>query len=117
MIHASAYLVKRFAHRAFEFLKDWYIESFRFVGNKTNSILRLFDRVLALVVTLRHFGEPLYQDRTVIGYILGFIFRSIRIAIALVVYTVVILIVCILYLIWLLIPIYIVYMVVWTLLF
>jgi hypothetical protein len=109
MISVPLYLARRLTHRIFEFLEDWYIESFYFVYEKTLNILRLFDGTLALVVTIRHFAQPLYQDKTIIGYILGFIFRAIRILIAVVVYTILILFIGALYLVWLSVPIYVLY--------
>ena len=72
-------------------------------------ILKRLDRFFALKITIRYWLQPLFQDRTFIGYILGPIFRTGRIATALMVYLVVIIIVAPVYAIWLLIPPYIVY--------
>ena len=109
MASALSYIVARFTHRILEFFEHWYVGSFRVVGTFTLGVLRRLDGVFALAVTLRYFFRPLYQDRTFIGHILGFIFRSVRALIAIIVYTVVILIISAVYLVWLLIIPYIAY--------
>ncbi len=62
------------------------------------------DRSFALAITLRHFFEPLYKDYSIIGRILGIVFRSARIVIGGVFYLVLAFVFAIVYLIWLAIP-------------
>ncbi|MDP2650567.1 MAG: hypothetical protein Q8P04_00500 [bacterium] len=109
MLTIARYLARGFIHRLFEFLEHWYWGSFRVAGEKFIDLLKDWDKFFALRITIRHWLQPLYQDRTFIGYILGPIFRTGRIAVALIVYLVVIVIVAPIYAIWLLIPPYIIY--------
>ena len=109
MLTVASYLVGRFLHRIFEFLEHWYWGSFRVAGGKFIDLLKDWDRFFALKITVRHWLQPLYQDRTFIGYVLGPIFRTGRIVLALVVYLTATALAGILYLLWLLIPPYILY--------
>ena len=106
------YLLNRLIFRIVEFFKHWYIHSFRIYTHFVISILERFDRQLAWKITLKYIFEPLYQDRSVIGYTLGFIFRSIRLIIGSVIYALIIAAAVFFYLIWLAIPIYIIYKIV-----
>lgn len=103
------YLLGRALYRIKLFLSDWYIGGFRLVSSKTINVLESLDRTWALVITLRNIFQPLYQDHTFTGRILGFIFRSIRIAIGLCLYTLVIAVALIVYLLIVVAPIYILY--------
>ena len=109
MLSVASYLAGRFLHRIFEFLEHWYPGSFRVAGGKFMELLADWDRFFALRITVRHWHEPLYQDRTFIGYILGPIFRTGRIILALIVYLLAAALAGLLYLPWLLIPPYIIY--------
>jgi len=109
MLTVAIYLASRFTRCVFEFLEHWYWGSFRAAGGKFIDLLKDWDRFFALKITLRHWLQPLYQDRTFIGYILGPIFRTGRIALALVVYLTLTALAGLLYLLWLLIPPYIIY--------
>lgn len=112
MLTVAIYLASRFIQCVFEFLEHWYWGSFQVAGGKFIDLLKDWDKSLALRITIRHWLQPLYQDRTFIGYILGPIFRTGRIALALVVYLTATVLAGLLYLIWLFIPLYIVYKIV-----
>jgi len=62
------------------------------------------DRSLAVAITLRHFFEPLYKDYSIIGRILGIVFRSARVVIGGVCYFFLMLVFAFAYVIWLAIP-------------
>jgi len=94
------YLTIRFVYRFQEFMKHWYVGGFMAISRQAVSLLEQLDRTFALQVTLRYIFEPLYQDRTVLGHILGFIFRSVRILLALVIYVVVLAVFTIIYFAW-----------------
>jgi hypothetical protein len=104
-----AYLFNRLFYRLTELFRHWYVNSFRLYSHFIISLLERLDRILAVKITLKHLSEPLYQDRSVIGYLLGFIFRSLRLLIGGVVYLIFITVAVILYLLWLSIPAYIIY--------
>lgn len=66
--------------------------------------LTVADRSFAVGVTLRHFFEPLYKDYSIVGRILGIVFRSARVAIGGVCYLFLALVFALAYVIWLAIP-------------
>jgi len=103
------YLLDSFLFRIYEFFKHWYYNSFRIYAHFIVSLLETFDRTIALRVTFTNLFEPLYQERNIIGYLLGFIFRSLRLLLGTILYVIVIVIAVTLYLAWLAIPLYIGY--------
>jgi len=106
---ATTYLFTRFFYRIFEFLEHWYLGSFKIASHFFISFLEKLDRTFALKITLRNLFQPLYSDRSFIGYILGFFFRSWRIIIGGIIYFFISIFAIALYLIWLLILPYIIY--------
>ncbi len=114
MVSIPKYLINLFTHRVFEFLEHWYIGSFRIVGEVLLGILSRLDKTFAVKVTIRHFFEPLYQDRTIIGYVFGIIFRTARLIIGASVYLFISIIVFGLYAIWLAIPVYFLARIFWN---
>jgi hypothetical protein len=105
MDFAPVYLVERLLYRIKDFFKHWYVDGSRWWGHKFLNILRGIDQTLALKITLIHFFEPLYRDYSVIGRILGVIFRTGRILIGAVVYLVIAIIFLVIYLAWLFLPV------------
>lgn len=103
------YITTRFAYRFQEFLRHWYLDSFTIISHFLVSLLERLDRTFALKVTLRHIFEPLYQDRTILGHLLGFVFRSLRLILAIAVYIVVVSFFVMFYLLWILLLPYVVY--------
>ncbi len=63
------------------------------------------DRTLAFRMTIRHLFEPLYKDYTVMGRILGPIFRFGRAFVGFVVYVFVGAVSLVVYLFWLILPV------------
>lgn len=112
MNFALIYLGQRLIYRIFEFLRHWYIKSikmyFNFILNKLESL----DRHFAFVITVKHIFQPLYKDYSIIGYVLGFLFRLLRLIIGAIVYTAIFIIAVFLYLVWLIAPIYILYQII-----
>lgn len=104
------YLANRFLYRLFRFFYDWYAGSAVFAWRAFRGFLLSFDDVLAVRVMLLNLFQPLYQDYTSLGYVLGFIFRVLRIALGVVIYPVFLLIALTLYLLWASIPLYIIYL-------
>jgi len=101
---APAYLVQRFFFRLGDFFHHWYVDGSRVIGHRFVTALEAADRSLAIRVTLRYFFMPLYRDYTVIGRILGVIFRTGRILIGLVVYAIIVSLFLLFYLAWLAVP-------------
>ncbi len=104
MDFAPAYLVQRFFYRLTDFFHHWYVDGSRRIGHRFITTLEGADRSFAVKVTLRYFFRPLYGDYTIIGRILGIIFRTCRILIGGVVYAVIALLFLLFYVIWLATP-------------
>lgn len=102
------YLIRRFFYRIFDFLRHWYVKSAKIYSNFVLDQLQKIDRVLAWQVNLRYLFQPLYKDYSIIGYILGFILRSLRLIATSIIYAFIFAVAVALYVIWLLIPIAIV---------
>jgi len=109
MDFSLVYLLQRFFYRIFDFFHHWYVDGSRMFGRSFIGTLTKVDQSVALKVTLRHFFEPLYKDYSVIGRILGVIFRSGRIIIGVGVYAFLLIIFLLIYFIWLAIPVFILY--------
>lgn len=73
------YLIKKAVLEVAYFFVHWYRDGFVFLWKKLLSILASLDYIFAVKITFRHWMEPLYQDRTAVGYILGPLFRTFRI--------------------------------------
>lgn len=99
---ALVYLVNRLGYRVLDFFHHWYYHGSRVITNYFFLVLERLDRGLAFKITLKHFFEPLYKDYTVIGRILGVIFRTFRILIGFFVYAVFAVCFALVYLVWIL---------------
>lgn len=113
MNFALVYIGWRILHRFAEFFRHWYVVSFYLIGRYLISLLERLDQTLAFRITLKYLFQPLYQDYTTVGYILGFIFRSFRLLIGGMLYGAVVLTAAGLYLVWLLIPVFIIFKIVY----
>ncbi|MDP1629748.1 MAG: hypothetical protein Q8L57_03960 [bacterium] len=107
------YLISRLFLGVYQFFYDWYVGGFYAFWRRVYIIFKSWDREIAFRPTLRHWFQPLFQDYTVLGYILGFLFRTGRIIVggagALVIFGVSVII----YFIWVLIPAYIFIKIFW----
>lgn len=107
------YLFIRFFYLLWEFLRHWYLGSFKIYSHFIVSLLEKFDRRFAFKITLKNLFQPLYQDRSFIGYILGFIFRIWRLAIGGFIYLIILAGAILIYLAWMTIPIYVVFKIIY----
>jgi len=103
------YFLNHSIFRIKEFLRHWYINSFFVYSQFIVSFLEKIDRFFAFKITWRYLFQPLYQDMTILGHILGFIFRLQRLLTGGLVYLAIILTAAAFYLIWLALPVYIIY--------
>lgn len=104
MNFALVYIVNRLVYRIKDFFHHWYVHASRTLGHAFISFLERLDRTFAVRITLGHFFEPLYKDYSIVGRILGVIFRSARVLIGGIVYLFFGIIFLGVYLAWLLIP-------------
>ena len=102
------YIFDSFFGHIFDFFRRWYKNGFIRISQMAVSVLNSLDQYFAVKVSLKNIFEPLYQDRSVIGYSLGFVFRLIRIVLGAIIYLAVILVFFAVYLIWAAFPIYVV---------
>lgn len=91
-------------YRVLDFFHHWYVDGSRVLVHKFVSILEEVDKSMAIRLTLKYFFQPLYKDYTIVGRILGVVFRSGRILIGSVFYLFIGVVFLAIYLIWLLIP-------------
>ena len=104
MDFALVYILHRFLYRLWDFFHHWYVHGSRNIFHYFINFLENIDRTFALRVTLRYFFQPLYKDYTIVGRILGIIFRSGRVLIAFAFYLVIAAIFAIVYFAWLILP-------------
>ena len=71
--------------------------------------MRSVDQSLAVAITMRHFFEPLYKDYSIVGRIMGIIFRTIRVFLGGIFYIFLAISFAIIYVAWVAIPIIIIY--------
>lgn len=69
------YILAQLGNRILMFFYNWYIASFFAFSDFFTSVFEALDQTWALRVTARYLFRPLYQDRTIVGFVLGFIFR------------------------------------------
>ncbi len=106
---AFIYIINRFFYRLADFWRHWYVGSFKITSHVFLSLLERLDRTMAFKITLKNFFQPLYQDRSFIGYFLGFIFRSCRLILGGIFYLFVAILALAIYLFWLAIPVLIIF--------
>lgn len=85
------------------------MSGFKVYANFIVSVLEKLDRFFAFKVTYRNLFYPLYGDRSVFGYVFGFIFRIWRLFLAIIFYIIFGIIAIIAFLFWCAIPLYIIY--------
>jgi len=91
------------------FMRHWYVDSFLGTSHFMLDVFERLDRTFALKINARNLFKPLYQDATAVGYILGFLLRSLRVIIGSAVYFFVFLLSVVIYLAWLAVPLLIVW--------
>ena len=106
------YILERYFFRVYYFLYHWYVRGFRKAANWTIDYLEKLDYKFALRINLKNIFQPLYQDYSFVGHVMGFVLRSLRILIALVFYTIFIIICAALFLVWAAIPVFVVYQII-----
>ena len=104
MDFSFVYIAQRAVYRIGDFFHHWYVDGSRRFIHAYISKLEDLDKGFAFRVTIKHFFEPLYKDYSLVGRILGVVFRTGRVAIGGCVYLVFSIIFGVVYLAWLLIP-------------
>ncbi|MFA7201407.1 MAG: hypothetical protein WC099_00140 [Candidatus Paceibacterota bacterium] len=73
------YLSKTFVFRVGVFFRHWYVDGFFAFYGVWMRFLRMCERKLAIRINVRFLFQPLYQERNIVGYVLGFLYRFIKI--------------------------------------
>jgi hypothetical protein len=107
-----AYLLRNLFLDILLFFKHWYYDGLIFIYGKALGIIRGFEKGLAIRINVRFIFQPLYQERNIYGYILGFLFRSFRIITGTFLYFLVIAGALMIYIFWASIPVYAVYQII-----
>ncbi|OGY63227.1 MAG: hypothetical protein A3I89_01515 [Candidatus Harrisonbacteria bacterium RIFCSPLOWO2_02_FULL_41_11] len=106
------YVLNHFRIRIADFFRHWYFNGFFRAVYWTLNFLERLDRVFALRVTFKNWFQPLYQDYSLIGYLWGFLFRTVRIFAAIAVYFTVIFLSSASFFLWAFLPLYAIYRIV-----
>ena len=107
---ALVYVFQRLFYRIGDFLRHWYIKSAKKYWTSVIDQLQEIDYTLAWRITLKNLFQPLYGDYSVIGYVLGFLFRGARLVITSAIYLVIFVFAFGVYAAWLAIPPFIIFM-------
>jgi len=103
------YILERYFFRIYYFLYHWYVRGFRKATNWTLDYLEKLDYKFALRINLKNIFQPMYQDYSFMGHVLGFVLRSLRIFIASVIYAIFLTVCAALFLAWAAIPVFVFY--------
>lgn len=106
-MNVLTYLPMRFVLTIRDFLYHWYVNSFRNMSHFMLNLFESLDKSLALRINVKSLFKPMYQDRSIFGYGIGFLYRSARIILTSFFYIVIFLISAALYLAWILLPVFI----------
>ena len=74
--YALVYIFSSALASLYEFIYHWFIVGFYVWKHWTLNAVERSERIFSFRINLRYFGEPLFQDRTIVGYVLGFVFRT-----------------------------------------
>lgn len=105
----SIYLFKTFIFRIWMFIRRWYIRGFLFFYGMWLGLVRASERRLAIRINVRFLFQPLYQERNIFGYVLGFLYRFFKIVLGGVWYIASAFCAVLLYVLWAAIPLMLVY--------
>ena len=83
---AAKYIAEQVMEWITSFFRHWYADGFRLFMKAFVKLVSVFDRSLAFRVSIKSLFKPMYQDRSAMGYTMGFLFRSVRIIIAFALY-------------------------------
>ena len=109
MSFSLIYLAHRLLYSIWSFVYNWYVGSLYVIGHGVSSSAAAVQRSFAVTITLKNLFQPLYQDATILGHILGFIFRFLRLIMGGLVLLAVYAFGLVVYLLWAVVPIGIIY--------
>ncbi|MDD5098928.1 MAG: hypothetical protein PHP35_01120 [Candidatus Colwellbacteria bacterium] len=102
------YLVQKAWFVFADSVRHWYAGGFYFFSSRAIGILRFIDRFFAVRINFFHIFQPLYQDRTFLGYFFGFFTRLFKVVSGGVVLAAATVLAAAVYVVWALIPVYLI---------
>lgn len=87
------------------FLQYWYLRSIPWAWERYRHNVAQLEGVIAVKATARNLGQPLFQDFTFAGRLIGFFLRIIRIGIGLLLYFLIAIAHAVIFLFWLCLPV------------
>lgn len=109
LVNFVIFAFNRIIFRIGNFIKHWYVTSFKIYVHAVISFFEKIDNSLALKITFKNLFKPLFQDRSIIGYFFGFVFRFFRIILGGVIYGFLFVLALAGFLLWVAIPLFIIY--------
>jgi len=98
------YLAQGLVMNLLVFIKRWYLGSWYRMFGTGRYLVRRLERSLAIRINVRFLFVPLYQERNIYGYVLGFLFRSLKIIVGGALYVCIGVFVVALYIAWAIVP-------------
>ena len=105
----AIYLAKTFAFRIGLFFQRWYVGGFFTLYGLWLRLVRACERRLAIRINVRFLFQPLYQERNIVGYVLGFLYRFVKICVGGTLYFGTFALVIVAYVIWAAFPLVLIY--------
>lgn len=105
----AVYLLKTLVFRAWMFFRRWYVHGFFALYGIWLWLVRASERRLAIRVNIRFLFQPLYQEKNIAGYALGFFYRFFKILLGGVWYTSTACVMILLYIVWAAFPLMLIY--------
>ncbi len=99
------YIARRWWYRISIFFHHWYVDGSYFFARQGIHLFLNLEKTLAFRITITHLFEPLYQDYSIVGQIIGPLLRLARLVVGSVIYIFLGGIALSLYCIWLAVPI------------
>ena len=90
-------------------LNDWFVSKPKAIFDLLVELIKNLDKNFAVALNLKLITKPLYKDYSIVGRIIGPIFRFFRVLIGGIIYLVIALIFLLIILVWILILPFIVY--------
>ena len=99
------YLLKNALFVFTSFFRRWYVGGFSFIYGHTLKFIHALEHKFAVRANMYFWLRPMYQDRTIVGYVFGFLFRTIKIIIGIILYGFFIICGVFIYIAWVLVPV------------
>ena len=104
-----AFLLQRLLLHILLFFRHWYEGGLFAIYGRALGLIRKMERAFSIRINIHFLFSPLYQERNIYGYVIGFLFRGVRIVFFGAVYLIVFVLAVVVYFLWAAIPVWILY--------